>query len=129
MMQFMSAFGSVSRADLKDCIADENQIMYIVKKGDLSQAIGKQAINVHKLERAFKRRIKMVEFNENVITFILNIIAPLKVREAQEEGSIIILTPIDSKTRGMLIGRAASNLRAIEAIAKRYFSITEIKVL
>jgi predicted RNA-binding protein Jag len=35
----------------------------------------------------------------------------------------------DSKTRGLLIGRAAKNLHSLELIIKRYFKFNEIKVL
>ena len=46
----------------------------------------------------------------------------------REEGGIVFLDPKDLKTRGLLIGRGASNLRFFEAIVKRYFPIDELKV-
>ena len=63
-MQFMSAFSSLSRAGLKDCIADENQIIFIVSPGDLSQAIGPKAINVHKLEKLAVPNLTVKELDQ-----------------------------------------------------------------
>jgi hypothetical protein len=50
-------------------------------------------------------------------------------KEIAEEDGVFILTPVDLKTRGMLIGRNATNLRAFESIVQRYFPVKEIKVI
>lgn len=128
IMQIMSTFSRITHAELKDCIVEDAQILFIVQEGMMGKAIGKKGANIRKLEHAFKKTIKLVEFKSNVISFISSMIYPLRLQEAKEEGDTVTLTAADTKTRGMIIGRAAANLRALETVVKRYFPIKEIKV-
>lgn len=128
MMKFMSLFNTVTKANLKDCFAEEGMLVFVVQPGEMGRAIGKNASNVRRLSEMLKRKIKIVEFNEKLIEFIKNLIHPLKLMDVEENEGTITLTAIDSKTRGMLIGRAAENLRRLENQARRYFDVKEIRV-
>jgi len=128
-MKFMSLFESITRAKLKDCIVRENFILFIVHPGEIGKAVGSKGSNVRKLERAINKKVKIVEFSPEPVNFIKNLIHPLQVKEITEDEGIYTLTPLDLKTRGMLIGRNASNLRAYEDIVKRYFPVKELKVV
>ena len=127
-MKFMSLFENITRAKLKDCIIKENMILFIVQPNEISKAIGSKGANVRKLERILNKRVKIVEFASEPVNFIKNLIHPLQVKEITEEDRVYTLIPVDLKTRGMLIGRNATNLRAFEEVVKRYFPIQEIKV-
>ncbi len=128
IIKIISLFESMTKAKVKDCIANE-RILFIVEKDEISKAIGKGGANVKRIEKALNRKIKIVEFNSNLIQFIKNLIYPLKSKDIKEEDKNIIITPIDNNTRGLLIGRAAQNLRGFEEIAKRYFDIEQIKII
>ena len=128
-MKFMSLFENITRAKLKDCIIKENMVLFIVQPNEISKAIGSKGANVKKLERILNKRVKIVEFASEPVNFIKNLIHPLQVKEITEEDGVYTLTPVDLKTRGMLIGRNASNLRAFEEVVKRYFPVQEMKVV
>lgn len=128
-MKFMSMFERVTRSNLKDCFESNELLIFIVQPGQIGKAIGKSASNIKKLEQMFNRKIKIVEFNPQKIQFIKNIIYPLKIKEIEDIEGIVTLTSGDSKTRGILIGRNAQNLRGTESIVKRFFEIQEIKVV
>ncbi|MFH1439161.1 MAG: NusA-like transcription termination signal-binding factor [Candidatus Woesearchaeota archaeon] len=130
LMGLMSIFQNKTGAKLKDCFIDNNSLLtFVVEANQLGKAIGKKAINIKILEKIFNKRIKIFEYNPDIQKFIRNLIYPLKVREIVIQEDVVLLEAQDSKTRGYLIGRAASNLRNYENIAKRYFrEIKEIKV-
>jgi NusA-like KH domain protein len=94
----------------------------------MGKAIGKQGSNIKRAENALKKKIRLVEFNNDVCRFVQNLIHPLKVREIKEEESIVTIYVNDTKTRGMLIGRDRHNLNSINNIVKRHFDVVEIKV-
>jgi NusA-like KH domain protein len=129
ILKAMSYFEKITHAKLKDCILSEKSTLYIVHEGFIAKAIGKKAVNVHKLQEKLNRKIKIVEFNPNVQQFIKNYIFPLKVTNITQDGSIITIEGEDTKTKGLLIGRNAQNLRNLESVVKRYFDIQEIKVV
>ncbi len=129
LIKYMSLFQSITRTSVKDCIDSSERIIFIVKQNQISKAIGRNGENVKMLENALNRKIKIVEFNPEIEQFVRNTIYPNKTKEIKKEGKIVIITPIDLHTRGMIIGKNAVNLRGYESIIKRYFDIEEIKVI
>jgi transcription termination/antitermination protein NusA len=127
-MKFISLFESLTRAKVKDCI-EGNTLIFVVNHGEIAKAIGKKASNIHKIENVLKRKIKVVEFNDDITIFIKNLIAPIKVEDIQEQEGLVTITDQDKKKKGMIIGRDAINLRNYENIVSRYFTIKEIKVV
>ncbi len=128
IMKIMSLFETVTQAKLKDCIFDE-RIMFIVEENQIGKAIGKNGVNVRKIEFALNKKVKIVEFSNDHAQFIKNLVYPLMVKEVKEENNLITIVGGDTKTRGILIGRDAKNLKELESITKRYFHIDGIKVV
>jgi len=130
ILKIMSLFEKITRTEIKDAFIDDNDLLtFIVKEGQLGKAIGKKAVNVKRIEDMLKRKIKILEFSPVMIKFIKNLIYPLKAEEIIQEGSIVIIKGPDTKTKGLLIGRNAKNLRNTEKIVKKYFPLEEIKVI
>jgi N utilization substance protein A len=129
-IKIINLFENITHAQVKDCLYFKDILLFIVKEGDMGKALGKQKSNALRLERMFNKKIKIVEFNPEVLQFTVNLISPLKVDRINEEEGIITLSSSDSKTKGLLIGAQAQNLRNYEAIVKKYFeNIKEIKVV
>ncbi len=125
----MSLFERVTRAKLKDCITDQNNNMiFIVQPAQISIAIGKKGVNAKKITTMINRKIKIVEFNPDLLQFVRNLVLPVEVTDVEQEDKTVIITGKDTKTKGLMIGRDARNLREIESIVKRYFDIDSIKV-
>ncbi|MBW2997246.1 NusA-like transcription termination signal-binding factor [Candidatus Woesearchaeota archaeon] len=130
-MKKMALFEQITRAKLKDFFDDpvQERLVFIVDPGELWRALGKGSANVKKLERAFNRKIKIVEFNNDLITFIKNMAHPLKVHDVTEEDGVVTIRHDDMQTKGLLIGKNARNLRNMETNVRRYFELKEIKVV
>lgn len=130
LIKVMSLFNSVTNAKLKDYFIDDNNLsVFVVEQNEIGKAVGKKASNVKLLENKLNRKIKIVEFNPDVLQFIRNVVFPLKLDYAEVDQKVLKLQAPDVKTRGLLIGRSAKNLRNIEKIIKRYFDIEEIKIV
>ncbi len=129
-IKHMSLFESFTRAKPKDCFFDSNgQLVYVIEPGNMARAIGRNGANIKKFESVLKRKVKIVEFNPDVIRFVSSLIAPAKARDIRIENRIITIKPADMETRGLLIGKSAKNLKNFEKITKKYFDIEEIKVI
>lgn len=128
-MQVMAHFEQMTRAKLKDCIIGEQQVFFVVEPGDVGKAIGPRGANIRRLEEAMKKKIKMVEFAPELVSFIKNLVYPIDVKEVREQDDgIVVIMPPDLKARGLLIGRNAQTLRAYESVVKRFFSIKELRI-
>jgi len=130
LMQKISLFERLTGAGVKDCVLEEGKILFIVNPGQVAKAIGKGGANIRNLEFKFKRKIKIVEFNPSLLTFIQNLVYPAKIEDMEEQDGIVTIKAADTKSRGILIGRGASSLRAFESITQRHFKeLQEIKVM
>ena len=133
VMKTMSLFENITKAMLKDFYIDEvnGMMTFVVMPGNMRNALGKDASNVKRMQAKFEKRIKIVEYNDDVLRFIRNMIMPLKADDIERTGeNEITIHSDDTQTKGLLIGRNAANLRNLEKNVQRYFSqIKEIKVV
>ncbi|MBN1274786.1 NusA-like transcription termination signal-binding factor [Candidatus Woesearchaeota archaeon] len=129
-MRTLALFEQVTGARVKDCVTFKDRLTFIVEEGQLWRALGKNRANLLKLERLLKQRVKIVEYRPDKIQFIVNLLAPLRIVDIQEgEDGIITIKGPDTKTKGLMIGARAQNLRALEGIVRMYFDCEEIKVV
>ena len=130
-LQLIALFERITKAKIKDSFYDpvQKRQLFVVQKGNLWKALGPKSINVKKLQEKLNRKIKIVEFDSEKHKFIKNLVFPLKITDVREENGVITLVCDDIKTRGLLIGRNAANLRNLEENVQRYYTIKEIKVV
>ncbi len=131
LMKFMDLFSKMTNAKIKDCYEDTvlKCLVFIVQPGEIQKAVGKKGANAIEFERKTKKNIRIIEFNDDIVEFVRNMVAPLKVANIVKEDGIITITDPDVKTKGILIGRNAANLRNLESNVRRYFEVDEIKVV
>lgn len=129
-MKYMPMFENLTQAKLKSCFVDDlTQVIFVVQPGEIGKAIGQKGANVKRIELLLKRKIKLVEYSADLVTFVKNLINPIKAKEIKVEESIVQISPQDHKSRGILIGKNAQNLRNYEGIIKKYFPIEEVKIV
>ena len=129
ILKFMGLFEKLTHAKLKDCFFDREKLIFLVEHGEMGKALGRNKANVVKLEKMLNRKIKIVEFSPNRLQFITNYLAPLRITDIKEEDDVVTITGADTKTKGLIIGIKAQNLRNLEKIVNKYFKIEEIKVV
>jgi len=129
-LQLMTLFEKITKSKLKDCFTSKDKLYFIVQFGEFRRALGQNKENIQKLVKATNRNIKIVEFNPNVLEFTKNIMYPLRMEDIQMIEGVITIKGTDTKTKGLMIGARAQNLRNYESIIQKYFEeIKEIKVV
>lgn len=124
----MTLFENVTRAKLHDCISSDELLTFVVEPHELGRAIGPKGKNVRRLEELVRKKVRVVEFNDDCVSFIKNLLYPVVVSNLVIEGDIVTIVAPDQQAKSWLIGRNASRLRANEAIVKRYFPVRELRV-
>ncbi len=128
IIKYISLFESVTKAKVKDCIVND-RITFIVHENEIGKAIGKSGNNIRKIKDMLQKNVKVVEFNQDVLQFVRNMIYPLQVRDIKEEEKVVTITGPDTKTKALLIGRESKNLENLTNVVKRYFDVKEMKVV
>lgn len=130
LMKLMPFFETLTKARLKDCFVDNNGLLvFVVEPAQLGLAIGKNGSNVKRLEATLKRKIKVVEFSDEVASFVASLIQPIKAKSIEFADDVITIIPDSGIGRGYIIGRGGRNLRNYESIIKRYFHVKEVRVV
>lgn len=129
MIKIINLFEQVTHARVKEAFYMKDVLTFVVFEGDKFKALGKNLSNLHKIEQMLQKKVKVVEFSSDIIKFITNLIYPFKVESIVQTDKLVTISDSDMKTKGLLIGAKAQNLRMYESIVKKYFEIEEIKVV
>jgi N utilization substance protein A len=122
MLFFQQATGAATR----DCIDDEERLIFVVAEGEVGAAVGKGGRNIDMLEKLLKRKILVVEYNDDVEKFTENIFFPTKITVSKSGNKVII--NVDQKNRKYIVGKGGYKIRLARKLLKRHFDIDEIKI-
>src|SRR3989338_6086380 len=119
LIKLMSFFESATKAKLKDCFVDQNGLLvFVVEPAQFGLAVGRNGSNVKRVEAAIKKKIKIVEFSDDIASFVASLIQPLKAKSMEFAGGVLTIEP-EPSSRGYIIGRAGKNLRNYVSIIRR----------
>ena len=128
LIGYITTFENITKTNVKDCFINKNcQVVFVVKEGQGSRAVGKKAVILRKLERLFNKRIRIVEFNPNPEEFAKNFIYPLKSPEIKLIENELIIKTNSVQLKGLLLGRNKANFQELQKVIKKYFNI-EVKI-
>ncbi len=118
---YIKIFEGYTGVLVKDCFFSDKVLVFIVNPGYIGKAIGKKGNNIRILSKKYKKPLKVIEYNDDVVKFVKNLIYPLKTN-VEKRGDKVVISTEDNKTKGFLFGRDKSKLKEMQEIVKRYFS-------
>jgi len=133
-MRYIALFESITNANAKDCIVDEEQgrVLFVVSQGQLGIAIGKGGRNIHTLERMTGKKQEIIEYSEDPAQFIRNAMKPADVKEVRiterPDGKSIAVVNVNPKDKGVAIGKNGRNAERLRFLSKRYFQIQNVSI-
>ncbi len=123
--RYIEELKNASKSTAVDCIIDDNcdRIIYVIKKGDMGLAIGKDGANIKRLTKILGKRIEMVEEGEDLLTFVENIFKPVQIHSAKldEESGKVNVYLSERSSLGIAIGRNGCNVGKAGLLLQRYF--------
>ena len=78
-IRYLTLFESLTGASVKDCIIQDDKVIFVVKKGDMGIAIGRGGINVERMREIIGKKIEVIEHSDDPAEFITNIFKPIRV--------------------------------------------------
>ena len=133
-IRLISLFQNVTKATARDCLDDEKQdrIIFVVNQGKMGLAIGKGGSNIKSLQNILKRNVELVEYFDDPIKFLKNILNPKFVNEVKldtkPDGSSQAIIIVDHGKKGLVVGRDGRNAEKARLFAKRYFNISSVLI-
>lgn len=128
-MGLSSLMEKITGAKVKDCFRDEEGTVYfVVGKGDFGKAVGKGGSSIKKVQQELGKRVKIIEYADDAVYFVKNIIHPLRAQDIAKEEGFLLIKETNKKAKSLLIGRGGKNLKIINRAVKRFFNY-EVKVV
>ena len=134
-LRLISLFSSVTSATARDCILDEkmDRVIFVVNKGQMGLAIGKGGATIKQLQEVIARKVELVEFSDNAVDFIRNMLNAEMVSEVRiterMDGSQQAIVTVDARKKGAVVGREGRNAEKARLLAKRYFNIASVLIV
>src|SRR6187455_928690 len=134
-LRLISLFQSITSATARDCIVDEkmDRVIFVVNKGQMGLAIGKGGATIKQLQNVIPRRIELVEYSDNEDEFLKNILNYNMINEIKInkriDGTKQAIVVVDSKKKGVVVGKEGRNAEKARLLAKRYFHISNVLIV
>jgi len=133
-MRKISLFQKITKVTPRDCLDDEKQdrLIFVVNEGKMGLAIGKNGSNIKSLQNLLKRNIELVEYYDDPIKFLKNLLNAKLINEVKintrPDGSPQAIVLVNPNNKGLVVGRAGRNAEKARLLAKRYFGIPSVLI-
>lgn len=132
-VQYINMAANISRANIIDCVVEDDRVIFVVEKGQLGIAIGSKAKNLERLRGLFKKNVKFVEFDLDKKTFISNLCKPYKIKsvtiDENHSNSYVATIEVEQSDKSKLIGKSGKNINMIRKLAQRHHPITDVQIV
>jgi transcription termination/antitermination protein NusA len=132
-MRYINLFSKISNVSTTNCFVYNGQIFFAVNPLEVSQAIGRDAVNVRKLREILRRKIKVVAMPDRedllgIEKFIKEVIEPIEVSKIDVRNDSVSITA-GRQSKAALIGRNRLREKELSDILKNYFHIPQLRIL
>jgi len=133
-LSMLSMFQGMTGATAKDCVVDEkhNRVIFVVAKGQMGLAIGKEGASVKKIERAFRRPVEVVEWADDVEGIVRSSLGAKYVQEVRVgdrlDGTKGVVVIVDYRKKGAVLGIGGRNAEKVRLLVRRYFGINSVQI-
>jgi len=133
-LEYMAMYEKISGASVIDCVLPEkaNRVVFVVRRGDISMAIGKGGMNVKKARSRFGRDIEIIEYNEDPKEFITKLASPARiqgVRIVEGSGKKTAYVNVHPQDRGIAIGKEGNTINKIKELSRRHHKIDNVVIV
>lgn len=131
--KYMSIFSELTGVTVYRCLIDgENgRLYFLVKKGDLGKAIGRNGRNVRILSELFRKPIEVLEYSDDLIEMVKNLfpsVEILKVDVSERSDGKIVVVSVREEDKGRAIGKDGRNVKRARFILGRLFGVSKLMV-
>jgi transcription termination/antitermination protein NusA len=133
-LSLISVFQEMTGATARDCVIDErqNRVIFVVAKGQMGLAIGKEGAAVKKIERTLRKPVELVEWADDVEGLVRNALGAQYVQEVRIgdriDGTKGLVVVVDRRKKGAVLGIGGRNAEKVRLLVRKYFGIGSIQI-
>ncbi|MGC8661478.1 MAG: NusA-like transcription termination signal-binding factor [Nitrososphaeria archaeon] len=134
-LNFMKLFQAVSGIYPRDIVQDQkfNRTIIVVDRGSMGASIGKSGQNIIYIKKVTGKDVVVVEYSDNMQDFIRGLIGQnvsFNINESTNStGAKQITISVSPESKGLVFGIKGQNIEKIKLLLRRYFNVTQVKVV
>lgn len=131
IMGYIALFEKIGRVDLKECLENEDMVLFIVGERRLAELFKRNPNIITSLKEKINKHILVAEFSRDLLTYVRNVFFRFKVREIYlnwKEGQIDILVGVEQGEVGKAIGKEGRNIKLFREAISRSFNIKSLNI-
>lgn len=130
-IRYIALFERLTGAVARDCIVDEenDRIIFVIKKGDMGLAIGKNGSNINRVKKSIGKHIEIVEYSDDLTEFVVNSLQPVTVKKVQiisKDDKKTAYVEVMSKDKGLAIGKNGRNIQKARVLVQRHYGLEDV---
>jgi len=129
-IRYANLFERVTKIRSNHCFEYNNTIIFAVPRNFVMRAIGRDNINLEKLNRIIGKRIKIVAIpgsKEDMESFVSVIVRPARLKGIELNGDEAVICA-GSQSKAALIGKEKCRLCEMENILGQYFDVKKVRI-
>ena len=131
--RYLNAFSTLTGVSAIDCFQFNGEVVYVVEPGKISIAVGKGGSNIKKVENLLKKRVRLVEYSSDPISFVRNIMFPSSPRNiyivTKSDGSKVINIVADRELKRRIFRDNKKLFNLMNALISRHFPSYRVEVV
>ena len=123
-MRYINLLDKIAHVKTRKCFVHNNAVFFAVARGQVVRAIGPAASHVKKLQESIGKRIRIIwedEGIEDAKRFIVDIVAPVRIKSVDIDGDVLVVTSGNNQSKASLIGRDKRRYEELRKIVQDYF--------
>ena len=128
-IRYIALFESATGAGIKDCIVEDDRIIYVVKTGEMGAAIGKNGDHINRVKKSVGKHVELVEYSDDPEKFINNVIGSASVKSANlvsKQDKRLAYVEVSDNDKGLAIGREGKNIEKVKVLMQRHHDIDDV---
>jgi N utilization substance protein A len=130
-IRYIALFERLTGAIARDCVVDEenDRIIFVIKKGDMGLAIGKNGSNINRVKKSIGKHIEIVEYSDVLAEFVVNSLQPVAVKKVQivaKDDKKMAYVEVMSKDKGLAIGKSGRNIQKAKLLVQRHYGLEDV---
>lgn len=129
----IATFEQLTGAVAKDCVTNEDSsVTFVVKPDTMGRAIGKGGSNIKHAGKVLKRDVGVVEYSEDPVKFIKNVMHPIRPKDINiedKDSKTVAKVSVERRDRAAAIGSRGRNVQRIKKIVTRHHRIDDLIIV
>ena len=130
-IRYIALFEKITGAQARDCYEDteNNRLIFVVRKGDMGLAIGKGGDHINSVKKAIGKHIEIIEHSDDPAEFVKNAFHPVIIKNVTvnvKDDKRIAYVEVNSKEKGLAIGRDGKNIEKVKKLSLRHHNIDDV---